>query len=560
MNEVNRALLDAVVSVADGLDLDDTLRRIVVTATELVDARYGALAVLGPDGAVARFVHVGMTEDTVKRIGTLPQGRGVLGLLAIEGRPVRLDDITADPRAAGFPPNHPAMNTFLGVPILVRDQIFGNLYLTEKRHGTFTRADEDLVVALAAGAGVAIGNARLFARSDRRERWQRAVTAVDTLVLSGVGDDVVADEVARAACALASAAVAKLALAGPDGVMRLVSVVTASDLAEEDPRGPAAALPLDLEHRLAALSGRVGDTIPTGSEVETAHRTGRAHLGPPIRVFDDEADELFGPSLVLPLRARDYRMGALVLRRFAADAPFDAEVAELAAAFATQTAVALSFGVERRERERLAVFEERDRIARDLHDLVIQRLFATGMMLQGAARQPDVPVGLAQRIEKSVDELDGTIKEIRTTIFELHDAGADPSWVPLRARVLAEVDRAARGGRPRPSVTFEGPVDSMVGQEAATQLIAAVREGLSNALRHSDGWFLSVRVSVADGRLCLRLRDDGRGLPPDGPDRFSGLANLAERARALGGDCLLGNREHAAGAELQWWIPITAGG
>lgn len=569
----NASLVSAVVAVADGLDLDDTLQRIVSTATSLVGARYGALGVLDSQGKVSRFVYVGMEPDEANRIGPLPQGHGVLGLLPPDGRAIRLANLTDHPSATGFPAGHPTMRSFLGVPIRIRGHVYGNLYVADKQDEQFSSADEQLLVALAAAAGVAIRNAGLFARSRRRQHWQQAVTAVDALVLAGCDAVVVADEAARRACELASAAVAALALPDEHGVLRWVAVVPA------DTDGDSAALrwsvvhsrlPDDAPARLASAVARPGGPLPPDHVAMAAYNTGQVQVGSPFGgpVGDlggpDGEDGpggadggLVGPTIALPLRARAEVLGVLVLHRFAGDAVFDAEVLHLADTFCEQTAVALAFGAERRERERLAVFEERDRIARDLHDLVIQRLFATGMMLEGAARIDAIPPLLADRIGTAIDELDGTIKEIRTTIFELHDVPDGPSWVGVRARVLAEVERASNGDRTKPTVTFAGPVDTLTDAAQAGQLIAALREGLSNAVRHSHGEGIGVHVGVTDGVLSLRVRDDGDGVPEDGLVRLSGLQNLVLRARALGGDCELANRPDRRGAELRWWIPLA---
>ena len=555
---VNATLLAAMVAVADGLDLDETLHRIVTTAADLVDARYAALGVFGEGGGTSRFVHFGMDDATVARIRTLPQGVGILGLLTRDPRPLRLADLTEHPQATGFPPGHPAMRTFLGVPILVRDEVYGNLYLTDKREGEFTEADAELVAALAAAAGVAIRNARLFTHSRRRQQWQRAVTAVDTLVLASAPDAEVAEEAARSACALASAAASVMVLPDEDGRLSRFAVVTSDTAALDDPRWSVvhSRLPADTRERLARMSDLVGRPVPADSGYALAHEEGRSLVGAEARMGLVDPD-LFGPAMMLPLTARDHAIGALGVYRFAGDEPFSEEVVELAEAFATQVAMALSFGFERRERERLAVFEERDRIARDLHDLVIQRLFATGMMLEGATRIAATPPVLAERIGVAVDELDATIKEIRTSIFELHDSTEGPSWVGARARVLAEAERASQGVDPRPRVTFAGPVDTFVTGALAGHLVAAVREGLSNALRHSGGQTIDVQVTAGADMVRLTVLDDGCGLPPEGPSRRSGLANLTERAVSMGGGCRLTNRSEGSGAELRWWVPVA---
>lgn len=539
---MDAGLLAAVVAVADGLELEETLQRIVDAALALVDANYGALGVFGQDGRLSRFIHVGVPDAVAERIGRLPEGRGVIGLLSNRTTPLRLGDVTTHKSAAGFPAGHPKMQSFLGVPILVRGSVYGHLFLTNKRAGEFTVDDEELLVALAAVAGVAIRNAGLFMRIRRRQQWQRAVTSIDTMVLAGAADDEVAGEVASAAVELGSAAVARVALPDPTGELRWVGAASG-----RGPEGHA--------DRAGTLAASRGGAVASESPVVAAYRNGQRRVLAQWPT-GDVADYLRGPALALPLRARAEILGVLELRRRAGAAEFDDELVELAEAFCDQTAVALSFGSERRERERLAVFEERDRIARDLHDLVIQRLFATGMMLEGAARIAATPPVLAERIGKAVDELDETIKEIRTTIFELHDPSGGPSWVGVRARVLAEVERAASGEAPKAAVTFAGPVDALVDSELAGHLVAAVREGLSNAVRHSGGRTFGVQVSADSSALRLRVVDDGRGLGGAEPPRFSGLANLRRRAAALGGGAGLAERADGPGAELSWWVPM----
>lgn len=552
------ALLDAVVAVADGLELDEALTRIVTIAADLVDAEFAALGVLGPNGRMSRFVHIGVDDDTAAAIGRLPQGHGVLGTLMHHTDPVRLSDVADHPQSTGFPPGHPVMRSFLGVPVLVGGRVYGNLYIADKRHGPFTDEDERLVVSLAGAAGVALANARMYGLSQQRQKWQESVTEIDTLVLSEVEPEIVAENIARRAWQLSSAAVAVLAV--PDAGERLVlnAVVTAGP-GHQDPRRQWAlsrARQITDEQVFADLTQLTNTAVSTGGAIAAAFSQG-ATVVADEPLLNEVARHVLGPCLAMPLNAGGHVIGVLALARFADDYAFSDIETELAEAFARQTAVALLFDLERSERERLAIFEERDRIARDLHDLVIQRLFATGMMLQGAARMADLPPILAERLDRAVDELDGTIKEIRTTIFDLTEIGDEPSWVSVRARVLAEVERAGMGRRPKPSVSFSGPVDAMVDAELAVNLVAAVREGVSNALRHSGCTRIEVAVSAHDEMLRLTVADDGCGLPENGPPRLSGLANLDGRARVLGGECRVGV-SHLGGLQLAWQAPLTS--
>ena len=373
-----RRLLDAVLSVGAGLDLPVTLQRIVEAATELVDARYGALGVLDASGTrLARFLTVGLDDGTYRAIGDLPEGHGILGLLIVDATPLRLPDLSRHPDSAGFPPNHPPMTSFLGVPIRVRDEVFGNLYLTDKTTApAFTGADEELVVALAAAAGVAVENARLHAR-------------VRDLVLA----------------------------------------------------------------------------------------------------------------------------------------------------------------------------EDRERIARDLHDTVIQRLFAVGLSLQGTIRLVESDSGKAvDRIGAAVDELDVTVKDIRSAIFGLEASLADGPASGLRTRLLGLVRESAPALGCEPRVVFDGPIDTSVDDAVADDVVATLREALSNVARHAAARRVDVAVVAGGGELCLTVTDDGVGPPadvvPGEPGHGRGLHNMAARAAAAGGSAEL-RAGATGGAVLTWRVPTS---
>jgi signal transduction histidine kinase len=370
-DDLDRGLFAAVIAVAAGLELSSTLKRIVQAAADLVDARYGALGVLDASGKVVDFVHVGMPIENAEAIGDTPQGRGILGLLIDHPVPLRLEDLSAHPASVGFPEGHPPMHSFLGVPVRVRGEVFGNLYLTEKRSGAnFTSEDERTVMALAAAAAVAIENARLHERSSN-----------------------------------------------------------------------------------------------------------------------------------------------------------------------------------------LAVFEDRDRIARDLHDLVIQRLFATGMMLQGVNRVDGVPDEAVARVSRAVDELDETIKEIRQTIFALHEpmAGPDSS---ARGRILSETAQSATLLGFEPSVRFVGALDTMLDQTSTEQVVATLREALTNAAKHARATRVDVIVQVDGPEVIVMVTDDGVGIEESGSGRRSGIANLSVRAQELGGSCTVQRVTEEGGTRLVWRIPV----
>ncbi|MBM3674118.1 MAG: GAF domain-containing protein [Actinobacteria bacterium] len=354
-------------AVASDLTLPVVLQRIVESARSLARARYAALGVIDPEGHLVEFLYAGLGADAAARIGHLPEGRGILGLLVNHPEPIRLRDLSEHPDSAGFPAHHPEMRSFLGVPIRVRDQVFGNLYLCEKVDATeFSKDDETLVIALAAAA--AVDNARLHAQV-----------------------------------------------------------------------------------------------------------------------------------------------------------------------------------------QELAIIEDRERIARDLHDKVIQRLFATGMSLQATQRLV-VHKEAGDRVAAAIDDLDATVREIRSTIFALqHD-----SHRGLRSEVLDLAAEAESSLGFAPVVHFDGPVDSVVPHDVAEHVLASLREALANVGRHAGAHRVDVLIDVG-ADVVLRVADDGRGLTSVAADEQSGhgLRNLAERAHALGGTCTVTDRPDG-GVLLEWRAPLDA--
>jgi signal transduction histidine kinase len=362
-----RRLMAAVLMVTADIELSELLGHFVGEACALVEARYGALGVLNPARtALDQFLTVGLTDEEELSIGPRPTGRGVLGLLITDPEPLRLVDLHSHPDSYGFPPHHPPMDSFLGLPLRVRGEVYGNLYLTDKLNGeAFNDEDEALAEALAQAAGIAIENTRLN----------------DTARLVGLLDD-------------------------------------------------------------------------------------------------------------------------------------------------------------------------RDRIARDLHDRVIQRIFSVGMSLQGAARLPGPPE-LLERVGKAVDDLDATIDEIRTAIFELEDGMGDRG---LRRSVLDMADELAPLLGSRPDVTFIGPIDSSVSQKTADHLLAVLREALTNAGRHAQATRFRITVEVGD-EVRLDVIDNGTGIAGSAAHAGGlGLANLRHRAEKLGGTLDL-QVPDGGGTRLVWSVP-----
>ncbi|MGH3453774.1 MAG: GAF domain-containing protein [Nocardioidaceae bacterium] len=534
-----RSLLDAVVDLGTDLDLPRVLQRITDAACTLANARYGALGVLGPDGEVlAEFITHGVTDEERARIGPPPSGHGVLGVLIKEPQPIRLPHIGDHPQSYGFPSNHPPMESFLGVPVRVHDHVYGNLYLTEKIGADeFTDLDERIMVALAAAAGVAIDNARLYELTDRRRQWLQATAEIMNVLLGEVDRAQALRLIAGKAREVSGCDVAAVLLAdqSDDGRHLVLEVVEGIDAGSIE----GERISIDAGGVLAEAMEQESPVIVDDLAKEA--QSGRAQL--PAEFAD------MAYAVLVPLRTP--AGGGVLLaaqRRDASQlvAGFDIE---LIGTFANQTALALERVRAQEDRAQVAVLEDRDRIARDLHDLVIQRLFASGLQVQGALeliRRPDV----RQRLTKVTDDLDSTIRDIRATIFELQHR-SDRSDVRADIRGLAKEYTASFGFAP--TVDLLGPVDSAVPTELRPEALAVVREGLSNAARHAQASEVHVEVDVRGGNLGITIADDGVGIGET--TRRSGLRNLRERAEAHDGTLdVQPNEPH--GTILRWSAPL----
>ena len=538
-----RGLLEAVVAVSSGLDLESTLRRIVETAVELVDATYGALGVIGNDGQLAEFIPVGLTEEEIGRIDHWPAGRGLLGLLIKEPWPLRLASIAEHAESSGFPAGHPPMRSFLGVPVRVRDEVFGNLYLTDKRGGgEFTEDDEAVLLALGAAAGVAAENARLYQAARRSQRWIQASSEVTTALLSGAEPGEVLARITSQARELSDADIAVLAL--PDEEGRRLTVTYADGDGAQAVRGLV--LPTG-----QSISGQV---LATGDPVTSADFAGDERAAAAMRA----AISHVGPAVVFPLGAPGSHRGVLTIGRRHGREPFPTAEVSFAASFAAQAGVALELAASRAEAEWLSVYQDRDRIARDLHDLVIQRLYATGMSLQGTIPMISRPE-VADRVSRAVDDMDQTIKEIRGAIFALQARDAARPSDP-RADIVHLVEEMTAVLGFAPSLRLGSGLRTLNNEELTEQALAVLREALSNMARHAGASRADVTLDVdQDGILSVIVTDDGTGIPPGG--RRSGLRNLADRAAELGGELRLGQAEPAAprpGTRLEWRVPVAA--
>ncbi|PZR52201.1 histidine kinase [Xylanimonas oleitrophica] len=532
-------MLEAVLAVGRGLELETTLQRLVQAAADLAGARYAALGILDAAGRIGQFLTVGMSPHEVRAIGHYPTGHGILGELIRHPAPLRLSDLARDPRSAGIPAGHPPMHTFLGVPLRVHGTPFGNLYLTEKRDGgDFTAEDQRRIEALAAAASVAVENARLYDDARLRERWAVASEEISRRLLAGDAPDEVLGLVAAHATHVAGADVATIVV--PDGDGLVVRAAFGSD-----------------------AGGLVGATVPD----ESAYATEVYESGQPIVTVDAARDPRgatafggrlrVGPLAALPLGEPGRTRGVLSVGRRDGALAFPEVVVDALRGFASQAAVALELAERRRDAERLAVVRDRDRIARDLHDLAIQRLYATGLGLQGVARRLERRDAAeeAGRVASAVDDVDETISLIRTTIRGLQPPADDARRVGVRSRVIAEVEAATRTLGFPPALRFEGAVDALVPPGTADHLVAVVRESLSNVARHARARGVDVVLTATDD-VVLSVADDGVGMPGD--VTLSGLANLRRRADELGGTLTVGPCPGGVGTLVRWQVPLVS--
>jgi signal transduction histidine kinase len=521
-------LLRAVVGIGSDLDLRTTLSGIVVAACQIADARYGALGIIGPDRSLVEFITDGMTVTEHHDIGDLPTGRGVLGLVIDDPRPVRLDDIGEHPRSLGFPPGHPVMRSFLGVPVRIRDQVYGNLYLAEKRDAAqFSADDEEIMVALAAAAGIAIDNARLYAAAGRRQRWLEATADITNSLLGQVDRSDVLRLIADRARDVADAALVTILLYDEmTGELRVE--VTA-------PRTP------DLDRTAIPLTGTPFEKVIAAGEHILVDNLDNAAVWP--------APVPTGPALLAPLAMTGTAQGVLIVALAAGGVGFEGDTdVNMISTFAAQAALALERARIQEERELLMVLADRERIARDLHDVVIQRLFATGLGLQGVTRmtrRDDV----RDRLDQAIDELDSTIRDIRTAIFGLHR----PAVTSVRSALKSIVDDSAEPLGFRPHVTITGPIDLAVADPLRSDLLAVVGEALSNVIKHAHAHAVTIDIVIGGGQITLRIADDGTGITVQGDGH--GMINLRRRAEDRDGTFAVADAS-PHGTVLTWIVPL----
>lgn len=518
------AILHAVSGLTSDFNLRDLLAGVVRAACELSGARYGALGVIGSSRRhLIEFVTEGIGDEERARIGHLPTGRGLLGHLIIHQESLRLDDLTTHPSSAGFPPEHPPMTTFLGVPVRVRGRVFGNLYLTEKATGpTFTPEDESAVTALAGLAGLAVDHARLLMTAERRARWLEGAAAIPAAVLRASGTDEAVDIVLREGLRASGGLTAMAIAPDPDALGTFTVRAAVGDLGS-DPERTLAALRPALMLAMASSETRWADLPDDRGAVMT-----RLSI-----------DTLTRGALVIVLPRRGYAESL-------------AEDTDVVASFAGQASLVLERRHTRAMQQEIAVLAERNRIARELHDGVTQRLFALGLQLTAVERRS--PPDIQERLHAVTADLDATIREVRQSIVDLRPL--ERQRHSLRAKVQALTSEYARVLDPGPVLRVDGPVDILVDPALHHHVVAVLREGLSNAARHAAATAVWVDVVAVPGELTCAVSDDGVGFDPAAAR--SGLVNLADRAAELGGTLEIAAR-HPRGSVVTWRVPLAGG-
>jgi GAF domain-containing protein len=518
-----RDLLHAQSMVSSELDLPAVLQHIVVAARDLVEARYAALGVVGATGDLDEFVHVGMDEATVERIGDLPQGRGILGLLVGHSDPVRLVDLTGHPAAAGFPAHHPVMDSFLGVPIRIRDRVFGHVYLTGSANGQFSEEDEQLAVALASTAGAAIDNAHLYRESEQRRQWLAASAAMTQVLFAGADVDPL-DAVLRSAQQTSDADFATLSLVVGSGQLQ---VKAASGVLTEHVLGQV----IDIE------SSMTGQVVQSGTPVlvEDYTKVRGANLPVPI-----------GSVIVVPAQAGDEPMGALSVGRLAGRCPFtETDVTHLAG-FAGHAGVAIELARARAERQDRRIVDDRDRIGIDLNDHVIQKLVTVGLGLQGLSMMTSAPAARA-RITEYIALIDATINHIRTTVFNITTTDRH-QLRDLQHRILEVADDQTAALGCQVATTITGRLNRTIPPWFTDDAVTVVRKALSNIAAHAHATHVELRLDVTDDLTIEIIHND--------PDTTTPAWIAAQTALRRQTGILVSPAPDGSHTHLVWTAPI----
>jgi signal transduction histidine kinase len=497
-----RRLIDAGRSLVSELDLESLLRRVLETAAEVTDARYAAVGILDEHRVeLERFLTAGIEPEAHHAIGDLPRGRGILGVLIEDPRPLRLESVGDDPRSYGFPPGHPPMTTFLGAPIAIRGEVWGNLYLTEKAGGEpFTKADEEATVVLAEWAAIAIDNARLYEGGARRRgELERAVRRLE-----------------------ASMAIAR-AVGGETDLSRVLELIVTRGRALVDAEGLLILLREQGGLLVAATAGAVPDGVQ-GSRLSSRGATiDQLGLDP-------------ATTLTVPLVFRGQSLGLLAALGRRGGGALAAEdeplLAGFAASAATAVATARSVEEDRLRNVMHGAEEERGRWARELHDETLQGLGALKLVLS-AGRRGDDPTRLRQAVDDAVEQLEGEIEGLRSLIRELRPAALDELGPASAIEDLASRTAVRHGVEVTTELELRRGVRHA--NEVELTLYRIIQEALTNAVKHAGADRVQISVGERDGVLRARIEDDGRGFDLDAQTSGFGLTGMRERVALLGG-------------------------
>ncbi|KAA1417686.1 GAF domain-containing protein [Nocardioides humilatus] len=513
-----RALLDAVVAIGSDLDLHGVLRRIVESSCALTHAQYGVLAIVDDEGTFVDLVAHGMSDEVIERIGRAPVGRGLLGFVPRVRKLVRVDHLAEHPSYEGLPAGHPPIERFLGAPVLVGDRIYGHLYLGNGPEAdAFTARDDELVQVFGRAAGVMISHARQFEESERHRTWMQGVARVATALAPSLQDDhslnAMADQVREMAEARSVVLV--------DTTTERLEIV-ASACADDE----------DLTLTVKRYAEQVQQATATGELVDIRSVPGQA-------------------TLVVPVRTDLAPAAAVIVDGSVAWRELESVERAVIATLADHIGLTLDRAEALRERHELLLAKDRDRIARDLHDLVIQRLFATGMQLQGARNL--APETMRARVDEAVVYLDTAITDLRSTIFELGRGGGRGYHEEVRALISEYAPVLGF----LPALRLSGQVDRSLTPDAADGLLLTLRETLSNISRHAKASRATIELAASSRWVTLRVSDDGEGFDPALVERRSGLDNARHRAETLGGSFSIEQAE-GGGTRAVWTVPALA--
>jgi signal transduction histidine kinase len=527
-------LLEVGLTLVSELSLPIVLQRIVDLAAQVTDARYGALGVIGDGGELVEFITTGISAKHRQAIGSLPHGRGILGLLIHEPQSIRIANIATHPKSVGFPAHHPPMSSFLGAPVQAMGKVYGNIYLTEKRSAReFSEQDEESLVILATQAGVAIANATLYAQSHQRERWLDALRAITSDILAGADADSL----------LAAIAEHARDLAGADSATILTTSSTPGQLVVAAAVGRHAAQVIGQSVPAAkSISGEVMESgRPLVTEAAAVHHTA---YQPIIRLGR------VGPAIFVPLDVRGRATGTLMVANLIGGRQFDQGTVRLVETFAGQASIAIQYARAQTDLRRLGLMEERERIAKELHDGIIQSLFAVGMNLQSTALMSGSPE-TAARVESAVGELDRVIRDLRNYIFGLRPGILADRQLNQALEAMGE----DVGLTSRIPITVE--VDSALSADLSSrshEIVQLTREALSNITRHARAKHAMVRLTRRGAKAILTIEDDGIGFDARQPSSGSGMRNMRERAAAMGGTLRI-TSANGKGTKLRFTFP-----